>query len=306
MFPRNLTLFRLPAGYQWGEPQHHDELESDLRDYALRPVGALQVETRGFVPPLGEGSLELAPRIGNAIWLTVGIQTKLLPTSVIDAEVRKRLAEIEGREGRKLGAHIRRQIRADVVAELLPRAFVRHRRMNAFVFADLNLLAVDTSSRKAAESVVSEIRHARGTFPALPLNAEVAPRSVLTGWLAGESMPAGCALGDEAVLADPVADGATVTCRGQELQSDEIAQHLAAGKQATRVGVYHDDRLSFTIGEDLVIRKLKFLDGALEALEGRESEDIRDELLARFTLATGEIRQLFGVLEQTFRITRPD
>ena len=45
-----------------------------------------------------------------------------------------------------------------------------------------------------------EIRHALGSFPALPLNAEVAPRSVLTGWIAGEPLPDGLSLGDECEL----------------------------------------------------------------------------------------------------------
>ena len=51
------------------------------------------------------------------------------------------------------------------------------------------VIFVDTSSRKAAESVVSDIRHAIGSFPALPLNAEVAPRSILTSWIAGDPLP---------------------------------------------------------------------------------------------------------------------
>lgn len=38
-----------------------------------------------------------------------------------------------------------------------------------------------TSSRRTGEYVMSSIRALLGSFPAMPLNAEVAPRSVLTG-----------------------------------------------------------------------------------------------------------------------------
>ena len=65
--------------------------------------------------------------------------------------------------------------------ELLPRAFVRPGRTDALLDLEHGLCVVDTSSRKSGENVVSEIRHALGSFPALPLNAEVAPRAVLTG-----------------------------------------------------------------------------------------------------------------------------
>ena len=70
----------------------------------------------------------------------------------------------------------------DLITELLPRAFVRPVRSDALLDTTLGVIAVDTSSRKNAESVVSEIRRALGSFPALPVNAEVAPRAILTGW----------------------------------------------------------------------------------------------------------------------------
>ena len=74
--------------------------------------------------------------------------------------------------------------------------------------------------------MVSDVRQALGSFPALPLNAEVAPRSILTGWIAGDPLPDGLSLGDECELRDPVDHGAVIKCQHQELQSDEIAKHL--------------------------------------------------------------------------------
>ena len=137
---------------------------------------------------------------------------------------------------------------------------------------------------RTAENVVSEIRHALGSFPALPLNAEVAPRSVLTGWIAGEPLPDGLSLGDECELRDPIDQGAVVKCQRQELQSDEIAKHLEAGKQVTRLALTLDDHVSFVLGEDLVVRKFKLLDGAVDQLESTERDDLRAELDARFAL----------------------
>jgi len=36
-----------------------------------------------------------------------------------------------------------------------------------------------------------------------------------------------------------------------------------AGKQVTKLALIFEDNLSFVIGDDLIVRKLKFLDGAL-------------------------------------------
>src|SRR5690606_9802868 len=154
-----------------------------------------------------------------------------------------------------------------------------------------------SSSRKSGENVVSEIRRAMGSFPALPLNAEIAPRAIMTGWIAGEPLPEGLSLGEECELKDAMEGGAVVKCQHQELQSDEIAKHLEAGKQVTRLALTLDDHVSFVLGEDLIIRKLKFLDGAVDQLENTEREDLRAELDARFALMAGEVKRLFTVLE---------
>src|SRR5690606_21262927 len=80
--------------------------------------------------------------------------------------------------------------------------------------------------------------------------------------------------------------------QNQELISDEIAKHLEAGKQVTKLALNLDDHLSFVLGEDLIVRKLKFLEGAVDQLESTERDDLRAELDARFALMAGEARRL--------------
>ncbi|HEX5663323.1 MAG TPA: recombination-associated protein RdgC, partial [Xanthomonadaceae bacterium] len=177
---------------------------------------------------------------------------------------------------------------------------------DAMLDLEHGLCIVDASSRKAAEAVVSEIRNALGSFPALPLNAEVAPRAVLTGWIAGDPLPGGLSLGDECELRDAADGGAVVKCQRQELQGDEIAKHLESGKQVARLALTLDDHLSFVLGEDLVVRKLKFLDGAVDQLESGEREDVRAELDARFALMSAELKRLFEVLEPALRLSKAE
>lgn len=113
----------------------------------------------------------------------------------------------------------------------------------------------------------SDVRGALGSFPAMLLNAEVAPRSVLTAWIAGEPLPAGLSLGEECALKDPAEGGAVVRCQYQELRCDEVDKHLEAGKVVTRLALVFESNLSFVLGDDLIARKLKFLDGALDQLD---------------------------------------
>jgi recombination associated protein RdgC len=308
MFFRNLTLFRFPTSLDL------TDLETRLADVPLKPVGALELSSRGFVSPFGRALRQaqderpevLSHRVDDAVWLTVGGEDKLLPAAVVNDLLAKKLAELEEREGRKPGGRARKRMKEDLVHELLPRAFVRPSRTDAMLDLGHGLCIVDTSSRKTAEAVVSEIRHALGSFPALPLNAEVAPRAVLTGWIAGEPLPEGLSLGEECELKDAAEQGAIVKCQRQDLQGDEIARHLEAGKQVTRLALVLDDHVSFVLGEDLVVRKLKFLDGAVDQLEGTGQEDLRAELDARFALMAAELKRLFAVLEPALKLSKAE
>lgn len=302
MFFRNLTLFRFPSSLR-AELQGLDE---SLQQNQLKPVGPLELSSRGFVSPFGRDSEQLSHQVSDGIWIVLGGEDKILPAAVVNDAVAKKAAEIEDAEGRKLGGRARKRLKDEILHELLPRAFVRPIRTSAHLDLQHGLIAVDSSSRKASEGLLTELREAMGSFPAVPVNAEVAPRSVLTGWLAGEALPDGLELGDECELRDPVDRGAVIKASRQELGAEEIAKHLEAGKQCTRLALTLDDHVSFVLCDDLVIRKLKFLDGAVEQLENTERDSQRAELDARYALMVGELRRLFAVVGEALRLSKVD
>ncbi|UXA48492.1 recombination-associated protein RdgC [Xanthomonas prunicola] len=299
MFFRNLTMFRFPASLDLSA------VEELLPKCALKPVGPLEMASRGFVSPFGrEETEQLSHRIGDFLWLAVGGQDKMLPGAVINDALEQKCAEIEKKEGRRPGGKARKRLKDDIIHELLPKAFVRNSRTDVILDLEHGVAIVDTSSRKVGESVVSEIRSMLGSFPALPLNAEVPPRAVLTGWIAGEPLPESLSIGEEAELRDPIEGGAIVKCQHQELRGDEIEKHLEAGKQVTKLALVLDDNQSFVLGEDLVVRKFKLLDGAMDQLEAAEGDGARAELDARFALQSAEMRRLFLVIEQALRLSK--
>ncbi len=300
MFFRNLTMFRFPASMQMDVSEVADLLPHAL----LKPVGPLEMSSRGFISPFGREETEQFHHvIGDWLWLTVGGQDKILPAAAINEALEAKLAEIEAKEDRRPGGRERKRMKEDLLHELLPKALVKSSRNDVFLDLQRGLMVVDTSSRKTAEYVASDIRGLLGSFPAMPLNAEVAPRAILTAWIAGEPLPDGLTLGEECELKDPCDGGAVVRYQHQELRCDEIDRHLEAGKQVTKLALVFENSLSFVLGDDLVVRKLKFLDGALDKLDHIEEDGRRAELDARFALQTREIGRLFTTLKAAFRIS---
>lgn len=309
MFFRNLTMFRFPASVAErlrmlaSRTIDGAYLDDEMKGNAAKPCGPLELSSRGWVSPFGADAEAMFHQIGDCILITLGGEDKILPGAVVNDMLQKKVAEIEEREGRKLGGRARKALKEDLVHELLPRALVKPYRLTGYLDLVRGVLFVDTSSRKAAEDFVLHFRMALGSFPALPLNAELPPRAIMTGWIAGEPLPGDLALGEEAELRDPTDHGAVAKLQRHELSGDEVTHHLEAGKQCTKLGLSLGDRVEFVFGEDLVARKFKFLDGAIDTLESTEREDLRAELDARFALMAGEVGQLFDVLAAPFKFS---
>ncbi|MEO7149729.1 MAG: recombination-associated protein RdgC [Rhodanobacteraceae bacterium] len=300
MFFRNLTLFRFSPAIA----KSLCDLEVALAKRALRPCGPLETATRGFVSPFGPESEVLAHRIGHTTLFTLGAEEKLLPAAMVNAELGSRLRQAATARDRPVGGRERQRLKAEVMEALLPRAFVRPSRLNAYLDTKNGWLVLDTASRKAAENALIALREALGSFPALPLAGTETPRALMTGWLGSGKLAGGLALGDECELRDP-AGGAIMHCRHQELESSEVREHLKRGKQVFQLGLIFDGRIGLVLGEDLVIRKLRFLDVVQDTLDADGRDSATAELDARFALMSGELEKLLQGLSEWFGLHRP-
>lgn len=297
MFFRNLFFYTLPEISALST----ETLETALEANALQPVGALAMQSRGFLPPMGEQSAYLQ-RIDDSLWLCLGGEDRLLPSAVVHREWQAKIAKQEAAKGHPLGKRARSQLKQETVDELMPRAFVKTSRLNAIINRKRGFIVIDAASAKAAEALLTKIREALGSFPALPLQSEQAPRSILTNFLLKQSLPENWYLGEECELQDPAEKGALVKCLRHDLASEEVLAHLATGKQVSRLGLLFEANISFVLGEDLIVRKFKLLAGAVDALENNNTESLEDELMARFALFSGELDLFFGAFAKAMQL----
>jgi recombination associated protein RdgC len=72
-----------------------------------------------------------------------------------------------------------------------------------------------------------------------------------------------------------------------------------------QLGLTFEERLSFVLGEDLVVRKLRFLDSVLDELDDSERDSDTAELDARFALMTLELEPFLARIEKWFGLSRP-
>lgn len=296
MFFRNLTLFRFDSAVSEAV---RERLESAMQALPLRDLQALEVESVGFESPVKEGGA-MGHIVGGSMLICAATLTKSIPSSVVAKSLAERVKALQDREARKVGSRERKRLKEDVLAELIPRAFAKPSRTYAYLDLEKGWLCVDTASRKTAERVVSLIRQALGSFPALPPVPAESPAQVLNDWLAHKNPAQPLALGDECELREPTEGGARARVSRQDLASHDVLEHLKAGKQVVKLGLVHDERISFVLDDDLVVRKLSFLDVVREALDEASHETTEDLIDAQFALMSLELRKLYAGLIDWF------
>lgn len=295
MLFKNARLYRLLQA-----PDLDARLDSDLDAARLRECGKLEPASVGWTSPYGRGHETLVHSAGGCHLIRFGALEKVLPPVVIREALADRVSQARERTGHPPGRREKLKMKDEVLMDLLPRAFVKPRHVDAYLDPGRGLLVVDSASARAAEDLVMLLRqNVEGLKIAVPdLSERIVTR--LTSWLEAGQCPDGLDLGDECDLREDRDERATVRCRHQELDSPEIIQHLKAGKRAQRLGLTWQDSLSFALGEDLALARIKPLDLINDQLEAIDNDDAMAELDARFALTTGTLGELIQTLAELF------
>jgi len=225
--------------------------------------------------------------------LALGVEQKLLPTSVVKHFANERVLAIEAAEGRRVGRKELRELREAMTQELLPRAFIRSRKVFGWIDPVNGWLVIDAASPAVAEEFLEHLRKASDSLPVTLLKLIESPTSAMTGWVAAGEAAAGFTLDQDMELRS--AENAAVRYVKHTLDGEEVREHIAAGKVVTRVAMTWNDKISFVLNEKLAIKRLAFLDILKEAADGQaENEDERFDL--DFTLMAGEVARLLDDL----------
>jgi recombination associated protein RdgC len=261
----------------------------------------MDMETQGWVSPLGRDSESLVHAVHKCFMIATRKEEKILPATVVREFVNEKVEEIETQQLRKVRKREKDEIREEILQELIPRAFTRSTYQYAYLDAQHGWLLIDTASRKKAEEMVSFLRKSLGSLPVTLPTLQDSPAHVMTQWL---NEPANCPsdfqLADACELMDTSIEGAVVNCKRQDLLAEEIHAHLEAGKLVTRLALKWNERLGLVVDDELVIRRLQFLDLIQEQAQEATTESRAQRFDADFAIMTGELAAVIKRLIEVF------
>lgn len=281
---KNVLVYRI---VRW-DPQPLAAVEERLQAAAFVECGPSQAESAGWVPPRGERHGALLESVGGQWLLRLMVETRAVPGGAVKTRLEAELDRVEQETGRRPKGKRAKELKEDVVRELLPRAFPKRGSTLVWVDAAAGRVVLDTTGGKRADRIATLLIEAHGGGLTLaPLQTQRAPAAAMSHWLSSKEPPAAFSLDRECELKQPDSEQATVRYARHALDIDEVAAHIEQGKRPTQVAMTWDGRMSFVLTETLTLKKLKRLDSSDEGGEAREAGFDGD-----VALATGDLGRL--------------
>lgn len=289
---KNATLYRI--GEAWSMATA--DMEAELKRFAFTPIGATQTVTLGWVPARGIENGELVVQQGHHQVARLRIESKGVPSQILDKRVSELAVEFENETGRKPGKKIRKELKETALQELLPVAFPKAQDYYVWIDVGAQLIVVDAASESKAGEVVSWLIKSLPGINTAQFATETSPERAMSTWLLEDEPPHCFTVDRECDLRSNDEFKSTASYKRCSLDTPEIREHIRQGKVPVKLALTWKDRISFLLTDTFQLKRIEFLDVALKGRASVQADDLWDADLA---IATGELTGLFTDLTFT-------
>jgi len=265
-------------------------IEDALQAAAFTPCGSTQQQSVGWVPPRGIEHGPLLEFTSGQWMMRLTVESKKVPAQVLKDNVDKACADIEHMTGHKPGKRERKELAEDILLALLPHAFPARYSINVWMDRKNGILVLDCAGQSKADMAISQLIKAFDSLVLQLVNTSTSPSGAMAQWLTEKEPPAGFAIDRECELKACDESKAVVKYGRHALDIDEVSQHIAQGKMPTKLAMTWDDRVSFVLTEGMQIKKIAFLEAAINGDKGMTLEN--DAFDADVVIFTGEFSKL--------------
>lgn len=271
-----------------------ETIEQAMQAAAFVPCSPSQESSQGWVPPREKNGALLEAVDGQ--WIAkLMIETKGVPASVLRKKLDERCEQIEATTGRKPGRKERKDMKEDVLQELLPMAFPKTSAIDVWIDTKRSVIVLNTSSQSKADAVATALVRSVEGIALSMFNTLQAPAALMTRWLLEGEGEGGFDLGRDLELQATDETRAKVKYTNHPLDVQEIKDHITQGRRPVKLAVTWEDRVSFTLTEGMSLRSMTFLEGTQDAVLAA-NDKAADNFDADVAISTGETAQLIAAL----------
>lgn len=284
MFFKNIILYRMTEPFKFTV----ESLEEKCQQAKFQPCPKSENNSIGWISPYGNDHDVLVHSLQGYYLLAFCKEEKILPGSVIREELIKKIALLEKAQDRPIYRKEKKELREQIIINLRHQAFSRKKITLAYIDSTSNYLVVDTSSRNKAEEVCTFLRKTLGSLKLALPQTKSKPDTIMTSWLVQKQTLPVFSIQNNCDMLDPKQKTAMIKCKDQDLNADDIIRHLHSGKQVAQLALKWQDKITFDLNDDLVIKRIKFLE-----LLRKQREEVKDyspqqQLDTEFAIMAGE------------------
>jgi recombination associated protein RdgC len=277
---KNLTIFRVVPEWQANLAKAIEQAERKQ----FVECGASQQKSMGWVAPRAEHGA-LVESVGGQWIMKVMIEKKSVPASALNKKTDARMKKIEEQTGRKPK---RKEIKDEVLRELLPQAFPKSETVVVWLDPKNRLVSIDVGSTSKADDITTLMVDTFDGFGLTMIQTNLSAATSMSGWLREREAPAGFTIDRDCQLKATDEGKSAVTYAKHGLDIEEVRLHLEQGKLPTKLAMTWDERISFVLTDAMLVKKLHFGDVVFE--KPKAGGD--DGFDANAAIATGELSKL--------------
>lgn len=282
---KNALVYRID---QW-EPPTQADIERRLEAARFAECAPSQPDAAGWVEPRGGKHGALLESVGGQLILQLCTENKPVPSGVIKQRLEAQLDKIEADTGRRPRGKAKRELKEQIVHELLPRAFPKRSSTLVWIDLEARLALIGATAGKKTDAVVTRLVDLFGGLRLAPLQTALAPATAMSLWLSEKEAPRGFSIDRECELKQPDSEKAAVRYARHTLDIAEVGEHIRQGKLPTQLALTWNSRVSFVLSDALALKKIKLLDVVLENRGPASADEGFD---ADVAITTGELRGL--------------
>ncbi len=260
------------------------------------PLNISALEQLRWMSPFGYGHEALAHSIGDNILLCAERAQKVLPASILNQNVQETAATIAHAENRQVSKREMASIREQTYGQMLSKAFVKKTHIMAYLDLKQKRLILGTTNKALADTFLDLLFKTFNDLCLARLDPTLPGGIAMTGWLKNDDLPEPFTLAYDCEVVDLEEKQSKLKFKGMPLQDPDIISHLTPSRQVAKLSMMMDEKLMFTLNQDLSISGLKYL----ELLQTSRSEIATDtkasELDADFAIASDTINTLIDAL----------
>ena len=266
-------------------------ISAALVELALKPCPPHARFIYGWAPVFNTA---FTREVAGCTLVCLGKEERVLPRSVVNRVLTERVLQLETQRGYAVKRAEKAQMSEDLEFELLPKAFCVQKNLFALFDHSAQRLIINTSSQSQAAQMLAMLRKSIVDLRVEPLNFPDKLALRFTTWfMHPETLPHNMQLASDCLLFSLEDENKRFNCKGYSTGDEEITDLLSKGLVAGELSLIWNERVQFTLTQELTFKRIKCLDILQNDMDELKSlEDPEQTKDASLVLLAGELRGL--------------